>query len=428
MSVLGGDQQKQSFVGDGNPTLFNFSSVLTEQELLGLYITCPNLTKGVRWVPTRLLAAGWKFKKPEKWTGLKYGKDFEFESFEDWIHWNGLYEELINAMSWANLFRRSRIFFFLPEEKPKTYKGYPYYGKIERGTDICTKAKAMYSLINGNGWEIEKHEAKDLEEASIVLDEEEVIYKIHVTDRETKDKDKINETKWYFVHSSRVVAFAAPQKELGYEGTALSQTFAHLSKLQKQMLQAVFVQCKNLIAGYVVYRAKNKTESTEINKLLSEFSHLTRLGWNGPENDLEQVLKVIVPDFNADQLSQINLLIQKSLANAMNLSIRYLGEEDIASGLGEGGAMVSHEMPIFEIEDMQMHYQRPIEECFYLMGKQDTSLIWNTPNQREEERKMQQKQEELENSTTEIDQGMDNPNKSDNNERTTENGGSQQPE
>jgi hypothetical protein len=261
----------------------------------------------------------------------------------------------------------------------------------------------MYALINGNGWEIAK-----LDE-----DDEPEIYLISKTNRETKIKNKDASTKKYYVHASRAVAFHSFQKELGLEGTAKSQTIAHLSKLQKQMLQAVFVNCKNLIAGYVMFRSRNQKTTDEINEKLAEFSHLTRIGWAGSE-DLEDVLKVIVPDFNAEQLSSINLLIQKSLAAAMNTSIRYLGEEDIAAGLGDGGAMISHEMPLFEIEDLQQHFQRPIEECFYLYGKENTAFVWNQPNQREEERKAKQEEDKLQ---TEHDinstDGVDNPNQED---------------
>ena len=90
-------------------------------------------------------------------------------------------------------------------------------------------------------------------------------------------------------------------------------------------------------------------------------------------------MKVVVPDMKIDQLYAINLIIQKQIAEAANLSIRTLGEEDIASGLGEGGAGISHELVKAEIKEIQRHFQRPIEYCFYLLGKEDTVFVWNEP-------------------------------------------------
>lgn len=402
------DAPDSQLSGDGNPTLFDFSTPLDEQELMKLYVTCSALEKACLWFPKRMMSAGWVFKEEGPFEGIKHGKPYSFPSFLDYIKWNGLYEELEKAMAWALLFRRSRIFFYLEDDEPveappECDERVDYYGPIEPGVDICTSCEAMYALIGNNGWEIATTDENGDPE----------IYLISKTNKETKYKNKDASTHKYYVHASRCVAFHSFQKELGYEGTAKAQTVAHLSKLQKQMLQAVFVNCKNLIAGYIIYRSKNKATSKEINEYLAEFSHLTRLGWNGSE-DLEDVLKVIVPDFNADQLAQINLLIQKALASAMNTSIRYLGEEDIAAGIGDGGAMISHEVPLFEIEDLQLHFQRPLEECFYMYGKEETSLVWNQPNQREEERKAAQKKDELQ---TEHDintePGMDNPNQKD---------------
>lgn len=378
---------QSQLTGDGNPKLFDFNSPITPQELMVLYITSGVLEKGIRWLPAQALSTGWTFKTEEPFTAEKFpGKQFEFESFTDWFKWSGAYEEVINAMSFALLFGKARIFFYSSEDIPSKYKEYPFYAEIKPGELIMTKAVAMYPYLEGNGWKIAKSDEEGEPE----------IYKISVTDKELyyEDAEHKAEEKVHYVHRSRVVAFSSPKKTLGYEGTAKSQTIAHLVKLQKQMLQAVFVQCKNLIAGYIIYRAKNKDQSDAQNKLLENFSHLTRLGWSGSE-DLEEVLKMVVPDFRSDQLQGINLMISKAIASNMNISLRNLGEEDIAAGIGQGGAMISHELTLLEIKEMQRFFQRPLEFCFYLMGKEDTSLVWNEPMVQDEELQQEENEDEL---------------------------------
>lgn len=384
--ALGGNNVSSRLIGDGNPKLFDFNTLITQKELMNLYITSDKLEKGVKWIPAMILTTGWEFKKLGPFMAQKFKKDFAFESFTDWFKWSGAYEEALNAMAWANLFRRAIVIGYLAEETPSEYKGKPYYDEIEQGTDICTKVEAMYSILNGNGWEI----AEENE------DNEPEIYKITKTNYEENyvDCDHVQEQLIHYVHASRVVLFTAPKKQMGFDGTAKSQTIAHLCKLQKQMLQAVYVQCKNLIAGYIIYRASNNTSATEINTLLDSFSHLTRLGWDGAE-PLEDILKLDVPDFKADQLQSINLMIQKSLASAMNISIRNLGEEDIASGLGEGGAGISHELTLFEIKEMQRFYTRPLEHLFYIMGKTESAFVWNEPMVKDEKLKEEQKNKDL---------------------------------
>lgn len=396
--ALGGKTLSSHFCGDGNPRLFDFNSPIGQKELMDLYITTNALEKGVKWIPAQILSAGWIFKEEVPFIAEKFGKPFVFDSFTDWFKHCGAYQEALYAMAWANLFHNAKVMHYMADDEPEIYKGKPYYGEIEPGVDICTKVEAMYSFYDKNGWQI----------AKVDDDDEPEIYKVTKTNLEDTyiDCDHKQEAKIHYVHASRVVSFNAPKKSMGYDGTARAQTIAHLCKLQKQLLQSVYVAAKNLIAGYVLYRAKNADAAAATNKTLESFSHLSRIGWDGSE-DLEDVLKVVVPDFNADQITKLNLMIQKSLATSMNISIRNLGEEDIASGLGEGGAGISHEITLFEVKEMQRFYQRPIEHMFYLMGKINSTFVWNEPMIKDETIKEDQKEKELEKNTGEEDDGTD---------------------
>jgi len=360
-------------IGDKDPQSFNFATYLSSTDLLTLLVTSAPIQKQCIWLPSQALAPLWEFTNGDKkFLAQKYGKDYEFNTFTEWLFWMKGYTNIKLALIWSYTFGSSINVFFSPDDAPIKMGNYKkYYGELEEGS-IFTKMMAFYPLIIANGYRISK------------LDEfgEPEIYEINYMRKNIKhytDEAASTEKLTYHVHASRVVEFHALPLELGYEGTSKLQTTGHLAIVQRQMLRSVFIQMKNLAAGILMMRAADDGEKKILLKAVkAQYSHLTKIFYSGPES-LEDIMKISVPDLKTDQLAQVNLMLQKLMATSANLSIRTLGEEDISGGLGDGDAKFSHTLIKAEIKDIQRHYQEPIERCFHKLGLEDTAFVWNEP-------------------------------------------------
>ena len=357
-------------IGDEDPEDFDFAHYFTPEELLVLLVTSPPIQKQCVWLPSQALSPWLTFKNDDSaFKGLKFGEVYTFDSFTDWVYWSGVYEEILKSMIWSTAFGSAACVFFTPNDIPtEDEKGVKTYGEL---TEVATKSQAFYPLIGSNGYRISK------------LDEwgEPEMYELNYKrkDKEYTGEAICTEKITYYAHASRVVEFNSLSLEMGYKGTSKMQTTAHLATIQRQMLRAVFNQMKNLAAGIAIVRANGDEEKNTVKTAMeAQYSHLSKIYYQG-DKALDDVIATIIPDMKVDQLSKINLMLQKQLAQGSNLSIRTLGEEDIASGLGEGGAGFSHILIKSEIKDIQRHYQKSIEHCFFKLGKTDTAFIWNEP-------------------------------------------------
>ena len=383
--------------GDDDPTDFDYNSLLTPSQLLQLLISSDPINKQCVWLPSQALAAGWKFKLDDSFPAEKFGNPYTFPSFTDWFNWCGAYSETRVALTWAKAFSKCIIIGYLADETPTTYKNKEYYGEIQPGTDILTKIEAIYPYLDGNGYKIEQ------------LDE---IYAIHKTDKEPdlyEDGSRpTNEETIFYVHTSRVIEFVAPKKEMGRKGTSEIQLTGHNAIVEREMFRSVMSISKNLSAGVKVARAQTKEEADYLETKLANLSHLKTIKYAGTHS-LDDIVKIVIPEMKVDQFAKLDLIMKKSLASSMGISIRYMGEEDIATGLGDGGAGISHINTKFEIKEIQRHYKRPIEHLFYLMGKTESEFEWNDPMVKDEEI-LQEKADET------LDKPADDPSRAPNNE------------
>lgn len=382
------DQIPESGIGATEPTNYDFLSIIPQKELLALYESNTSIEKACRWLVAMALSAGIEFKKDSSFSAQKFGKDYEFPTFWDWFNWCGAYEEAIVAMSWAALFGKSIIVGYLDsndgenseklsEKDLKPHGSAPFYDEIDIGVDKITKWSAQYIDDESNGYKIVKLNDK-------TNDPE--IYAIFSTDdsEDILDRSKITKKTVHYVHASRVITLWAPKKTLSKKGNSKITNIAHLSKLENDMLNSCFVTMKNLMAGVMMYKAKENQKTDEINTLLKSFSHMSTMGWTGSDN-LDDVIKLWIPDFKPDALERIDKLIVKKIAAGSNISIRTLGEEDVAAGLGDGGAGISHLLTKFEIMEIQRFYSRTLEQMIYMMGKPDSEFTWNEPMLKDEE-------------------------------------------
>lgn len=366
-------QRQKTIRGDENPNDYDFATRLLNRERLILYRTNYVVDKLCKWLPAQALVNGWTFKKENEKTfkGLKFGNEYVFDTFTDWFHWIGAYEEVLKAMGWEFLFSQAILVCFLEDESPEQINLddgsiEEIYGEIEPGVDTVGKIQAYYPFTDQNGYRIIQNGEW---------------YKVYIYQKNESDlyEETKFRTKILRVHQSRIINFNGFVKELGYDGDAVSDLIVDLAIIQRQMNRATFTQLHQLSGGTVVYKSANNDEADSIKIALdTQYNYLTRIAWTGDE-PLDEVLKVIVPEMKADQLNAISLLIVKEMASAMGLSIRNFGYEDIASGMGEGGTLFSLGLIKARIKEVQRRHTRPLEHLFYLLGKLDTAFIWNVP-------------------------------------------------
>jgi hypothetical protein len=385
--------------GDDDPTEFGYDTYLTPSQLLQLLISSDPINKQCIWLPSQALAAGWKFKTDGPFPAEKFGKPYSFPSFTDWFNWCGAYSETRVLLTWAKTFSKCICIGFLAEDEPSELDGKEYYGEIDPGIDIITKIEAIYPYLEGNGYKIQK------------LDE---IYAIHKTDKEFDLYEDaaarpIQQETIFYVHASRVIEFIAPKKEMGRKGTSEIQLTGHNAIVEREMFRSVMAISKNLSAGVKVCRAQNKEEADYMSEKTANLSHLRTINYAGNQK-LEDIIKIVIPEMKVDQFAKLDLIMKKSLASSMGISIRYMGEEDIATGLGDGGAGISHINTKFEIKEIQRHYKRPIEHLFYLMGKTDSEFEWNDPMVKDEEILREKADEDLQKSSEPNKDASDAPN------------------
>lgn len=370
-----GAHRQKNVRGDVNPRDYDFTTVLINREKLRLYRTNYAVDKLCKWLPAQALSNGWVFRKgdSDSFKGFKFDKEYEFGSFTEWFHWIGAYEEVLKAIGWEFLFGQSIIVNYLPDddeittiEKDNTDHDMEVYGPIDIGNVKIGGVKAYYPYTDSNGYRIIKNGEW---------------YKIYIQNRNEHylyEGAKFTQ-KRLKVHQSRVVEFKGFIKELGYSGDAAADLILDLAVIQRQMNRAVYKQMQNLSAGNIVFRPSSDKDGADIQaELEDQYNHLTMIGWMG-DTPLDDVVQINVPDLKSEQLSNISLMITKELASSLGLSIRNFGEEQVGSGMGDGGALFTLGMLRARIKEVQRRHTQPLEHLFFLLGKGETAFEWNLP-------------------------------------------------
>ena len=376
-NIVGG--QELFILGDDDPQDFSFTDGLNAKDVLSLIVRSGKARK-VFWRVDQAFKLGIIFTKEQSISAPKHNNpNFLFESFLDWIIWTMSYEEIQKGIRWTEAFGVGKTFFFQTDEIPKeSYKDtkIPYYSEIldKEGNTTpgdFSSCKSIYPMINGFGYELVEQE-KDLNKTPIA-------YHI-VLPPDEKVKDETDEKIEYYIHASRVVSSAALQIRLERPGESALQAAGKYIQVQDQIMRAVFAVANNVQAGIEVMRAVDSTEATAIkNKMKnSKVDRLTKL-WYAGDMALDDIFKIIVPDLKTGQLTEMYLILQKEIATGLGISIKNLGEEDVPAGFGmsgkEEGQMLTHDY----VHHLQNHYRRFMEECFFMLGKEDTTFEWVQP-------------------------------------------------
>jgi hypothetical protein len=378
---------------EAKPSDFNYNHFFSDAELLEYLKIYPGIDLQCRYLVDMALEAGIKFAKEQPIEGEKFGNDWTFPTFIEYLKWIGAYDTVSQAMMWGRNLGLSICAVFLPDEEPdtdseieyyekkdktsrkrkKSLKGKDYYGPLkDEEIGEATRVEAYHPRINGNGYTI----AQVVEGTT----NEPEIYKIYYTNRDAyyEDSNRINATKTYFIHASRVVEFHWKNKEMGRRGETTLNSTIHLVKTMEEATRAVYTQLKDLQAGITIFRADDQPEAEYMNKKTENFDHKNKVAYSG-DDPLDDVLHWLVPEMKADQLERILLMMKKEYSQGARVSLRALGEEDIATGLGEGGVEFSQSLMVHEIKSIQEYYRKPLEHIFYHLGKDNTAFEWGIP-------------------------------------------------
>jgi hypothetical protein len=348
--------------GDLDPEDFSYTLPLSRPELMALFLRNSKIKKAVAWFASEMIRERWEFETDETIVGTKHGAEFTFPKFIDWLEWNGFMQEVLKALMWALLFGESIMVFYSDsdEKSVKWKKTDQLY--LAKSASPFVKCKAFYEEINQNGYMIEE------------VDE---FFGIPKTYRITLMTYKSKKAVKYFVDANtRVVRFSAPQMELKYAGTSTVSTIAKDCIVQELAKRSTAVQLMNTASGILACRVSGEEEKTQLETEIKDtLTHLKKVYASG-NMAFEEMFKIIVPDLKIDQLAGMNELMQQDIATGIDMSISNL------EGAPQG-ALSSAEYDTFntysKVKQLQSHFKRAFEECFFKLGKQETTFQFYDP-------------------------------------------------
>ena len=366
-------------LGDDDPQDFSFTDGLSAKDVLSLIVRSGKARK-IFWRVDQAFKLGIEFAKNQPISAPKHNNEnFSFETFLDWITWTRAYDEIKKGVRWTEAFGVGKTFFFqTDEDTTETYleTKIPYYSEIKDkdGNNTpgdFTSCKSIYPMIGKIGYELVEKE-DDLNKTPIA-------YHV-VLPPDEKVSGETSENIEYYIHASRVVSSAALQIRLGRPGESALQCAGKYIQVQDQIIKASFAVANNVQAGIQIMRAKGPKEALAIKGKMENYKldRLMKFWYNG-EMPLDDIFKIIVPDLKTGQLTEMYLILQKEIATGLGISIKNLGEEDVPAGFGESGKEEGQMLTHDQVHHIQNHYTRFIEECFHMLGKEDTTFEWIQP-------------------------------------------------
>jgi hypothetical protein len=331
--------------GDDDPSDFDWNSLLTDSNLLTLLQRNGKIRKACAWVSREAIRPRFQLKKDKPVPGTKFDKPYTFDTTLDYLEWIEFFNELEKVCTWSRLLGTSITVLFDSKEGKKTrYEPLDSYDSIQ----------AFHPIANGCGYEI-------------VKEKEVLYYKIDF-------KDILNNTDSILVHHKRVVPFHAPALEIKYGGSSVVEPMAKLALVQEQMFRSLMKRCHYMGAGIDIFKVTSEDERTTIENSLSDYLKYSNKLWTS--DDVDKVMKTVVPDLNSGQFREIWDIAQEEIATDMNITKKLISGDpqgDVSS------AKWDTEVSYAEVYQTQRHYRKPIEHCLFLLGIQETTFEWNDP-------------------------------------------------
>lgn len=292
----------------------------------------------------------------------------EKQAFNRYLEWLGFWIKVKEGIGWARLLGSS-IAVFWDDQKPKekyTYtspEGCKWEGehRLDDGIyyppnkeDTYIDFSCFHRHINGNGYDV----------IDADKDGKPLLYKISIQTSVMK-KQRV-----YYIPVERVVELNNPRKRLQYGGSSKVQGLAKYALIGEQMLRRILARMQKVSAGiFYMPGVGSGAQATAQDNALGDITSLDRL-FGGSEGKPEW----LVPDLKSGQFDQLHQILTRTEARHLRLSQKLMDGES-------QGNVSSAAFDVFtsytEMEGIQMHYYRALEEMFHKLGKDDPTFEWN---------------------------------------------------
>lgn len=331
--------------GDVDPKDINWEDLLSNDELLVLLKRNAKVKKTCLWATQEALKFRIELTQNGQILGTKFGRPYTFPTTLAWLEWIGFFEEVIKAICWARLFGES-IMVFYEENDSEVDLTLP----LSKPAQSCV---AYHPMADGVGYEWDSFPQL----MRIVIPQH-------------------NNTDTYLVNENRIVRFLAPKLDGKYDGNSEVGALTKLALIQEQAFRSIFRRLHLMGAGIITASVMNEDEKDAISSSLEgPLSYLNVIYTTG---DLEQTMRLDVPDLKASQFTELWNISQEEIATASNFSKKLL------SGDPQGAissAQFDMELSYTEIYHIQQHYKRYIEWCLFYLGIDNTEFSYPAPRE-----------------------------------------------
>jgi hypothetical protein len=383
-------QEKNTYLpGDINPADFDFNLILTREQKLVLYKRNEIMQLMCEWPVIEALRQRVTFEEDQDVEYMKFGKvPFTFtatpETFDEitgeikqeqqayskYLEWTGFWLKMREGMSWSQLFGISAAFLWdenkgvadhvwersdkTLEQEPIILDGGLYYGPNEDG--IYSDFDFYYPATAGNGFIV-----KDVDEKGNAT-----LYEVTLMTEGMKRQKK------FYMSAERVVEFPAPRREITYGGNSMTIGLELYALAGEHMTQDLTRRSALLAGGIATFSGIDSNEEAVAtdNALGDDITSLDRLFLQTGVG-----FDYIAPDLKiSGEFYSLFDILTRVEARFLRFSQKLMdGESQGVQGSAKFDLLSSYT----RIYGIQQHYNRPIEEMFYRLGKTNTAFTWN---------------------------------------------------
>lgn len=354
--------------GDQEPNDFNFSMVLSNEEMLSLYKRNGIVQLVIDWFVNEMLRQEMTFKKDQSVESNKFGKPYTFKTFLDWFSWIGGFIKLKEGVSWSQLFGISIAVLWDDQKGVEKFK----YQKTDGGVitlseglyfppnvddQAYTDFSMFYPVTKGKGYKV-LDSNEDGTPALIQL--------------LIPNPNKKSAVKKVYVSGKRCVELIADRKDISHEGTSRIYGLGVKALAQEQMLKALVTRAKALAGGIGVLKGNiNKTNGPDLAAKLLKLTYNSKIIL-----DLASDFDFRTPDMKvAGEFMSLNQMMTWEFARDTRIAEKLINGESQGITASAKYDLLSTYTSIY---GLQKHYNKPIEEIFYHLGKINTDFTWNS--------------------------------------------------
>ena len=379
--------------GDINPSDFDFNLILTREQKLKLFERNEIMQLMCEWAVKEALRQRITFEEDEEVEYLKFGKvpytfsatppttetvedetyslDDEIQAYGKYLEWIGFWIKVQEGMTWSQLFGDAAAFLWNDDEGvehhkweratdddargPLTLGEGKFYPASEEGTDY-SDFDFYYPITDGNGYRVIDTDGMGLP----------ALYEV------TLFTEGMIKQKKFYMPAERVVAFPAPRRKIQFGGSSQT-TGVELYALAGELLVKDLTRRAALLAGGIAtFRGIESQE--EANTMDAELgADITSLDRLFLQTGVD--FEFTTPDLKlSSEFYSLFDILTRIEARFLRFSQKLMdGESQGVQGSAKFDMLSSYT----RIYGLQQHYNQPIEEIFFHLGKTNTSFTWN---------------------------------------------------